>query len=218
MCEVHETRKNYINYSPSFDKTIKVISSLLYNNMNVSLRLNYDKDNINSIISLIHFIKDKFGKYSTLKCYAYPLFSNGSDAYEYINTDYEVKKYENIIKDNLLECGFIDYTKMPQMRTNSCFATNPYSYVINANGDLYKCSLNMSPKEQIGNVTSRMMASDIIMKWCNPILPQECNNCIILPICQGGCRANNVLSLNQPYCNIKLNAIDWALTKILTKH
>lgn len=76
--------------------------------------------------------------------------------------------------------------------------------------------MNMKDESKsIGNVYKQVDLSKQLIEWCNPILQEKCNDCIALPLCQGGCRAAQKSNTDENYCNLKLKDIDIALTSIL---
>ena len=116
----------------------------------------------------------------------------------------------------LLECGYYDPLKMLPRLTNACFATDPYSYVINTDGLLYKCTMdNMNPSRSVGNVRDGVIMNNLIIDWTSPVLPQKCHECKMLPICQGGCRANRILNMDATDCEMKKQLIEITLNHLL---
>ena len=198
MAEIHNKRKSYVNNCFTFGKTIETIRLLLSEGFRVSLRLNYDKDNFNDIVNLIYFIHETFGNQENLICYAYPLFnttSNKEDSYVYCD---DIPVYMPRIISALAKCGYYNPNMILQRRTHACFATDPYSYVINSDGVLYKCTMDkMELSRSVGNVKDGIIMNSVLMEWTTPILPEQCLNCVMLPICQGGCRASRILNLDE---------------------
>ena len=217
LAENHEKRKAYVNTNMTFAKTIENISMLLSAGFHVSLRLNYDKDNYDDIIKLVYFIKETFGDVSNLSCYAYPLFNTPHcKGCSYIEKN-DIVIYESKMKDVLLECGYYNPCGIPSRRTYSCFATDPYSFVINADGLLYKCTMDMSDTSRsVGNVKDDVKMNKPFVEWTTPILPLKCNECKLLPICQGGCRAGHILNIDMNDCAIKKHTMKFALNHLLT--
>lgn len=214
--ENHERRKAYVNSGMTFSRTIGHISLLLTTGIHVTLRLNYDKDNYNDIIKLIYFIKNTFGDTPNLSCYAYPLFNTiHSKGYSYIAKG-EISKYEARLKDVLFECGYYNPLKILSRRTYSCFATDPYSFVINTDGLLYKCTMDMSDTSRaVGNVQDGVNINNPLTEWTTPILPSKCEKCKLLPICQGGCRFGQLFNIEMNDCAIKKQALEYTLNNLL---
>ena len=216
LAKRHDKRKAYISSKYSFEKTIKIRKLLLTAGLNVSLRLNYDKKNFVDIKDLVYYIKEIFGNSTNLSCYAYPLFNTFTHDENVYLSEEDIPIYESEIKKVLAECRFYNPLKTLPRRTHSCFATDPYSYVINADGLLYKCTMDMSDTSQaIGNVEDGVKIGDSMIEWTMPTLPEQCNKCILLPICQGGCRAGRLLNINMNDCAIKKQSIEFTLENLL---
>lgn len=216
MAEVHDNRKSYINKCFSFGETIETIGWLLSSNFRIILRLNYDKNNITDIIKLIYFIHETFGNNHNLICYAYPLFNtatNQESSYVYYE---DIPRYMPIIINVLMECGYYNPLKIIQRRTNACFATDPYSCVINTDGLLYKCTMDsMEPSRSVGNVNDGFVMNNPLIEWTTPVIPKHCYECKMLPICQGGCRASRMLNMDASGCAIKRQLIEYTLNHLL---
>lgn len=216
MTEIHEKRKAYVDKGSSFSKTLETIGFLLSAGFRISLRLNYDKDNFTDIVKLINYIHETFGNPENLICYTYPLFStisNKENSYVYLE---DIPNYLPRLLDVLMDCGYFNPTKILQRRTNACFATDPYSYVINTDGLLYKCTMGkMVSSQSVGNVTDGIVMNNSIIEWTTPNLPKQCNECKLLPICQGGCRASRMLNMDESGCEIKKQLIEYTLNHLL---
>lgn len=212
----HELRKNYINFQNSFERTLDIIGKLLAREMNVSIRLNYDLNNVRDILAIIPFIRKLYGKTPHLHCYAYPLFDNIDSYFDSFIRKDKIADYNKMITQALYENGYFNLRQALTRKTIGCFAVQPDSFVINTNGDLFKCSMDMKCKSSsIGNIYEQINLSSKYIKWCNPILPQKCNDCIALPLCQGGCRTAQLWDTDENYCSLKLNTLDFSLSKML---
>jgi len=213
----HETRKAYVNYRHSFGKTIETVENLLVEGFHISLRLNYDKSNYKDVIKLIYYIKKTFGNPPNLTCYAYPLF-NVTNSNDYLSGE-DIPIFENGMKDALAECGYYNPMQTLSRRTNACFATEPYSCVISPQGILYKCTMDMADlSRSIGNVKDGIILGEPLVEWTSPVLPDKCQECIMLPICQGGCRAARLLNIKMNDCVIKKQSIEYMLDYLLKKY
>jgi uncharacterized protein len=214
--KTHELRKQYINIEDSFEKTLSVIRKLINKEIDIAIRLNFDKDNFDDIIKLIYYIKSEFSSNKYLKVYAYPLYkSEQYDNMSYISpkeSDFYLDQINNVLLKN-------EYLKLkdmfPKRKKGCCSATSPNSFVINTNGDLYKCSMDMKDNSRsIGNVKKGITNQNVFIEWCMPVLPEKCNDCIALPLCQGGCRANRILHIDDNYCFVKQHSIKYYVANI----
>jgi radical SAM protein with 4Fe4S-binding SPASM domain len=199
----YNSRKNYTNVSNAFDRVISNIQLLLDNRIGVALRLNYDGNNLDSVLELITFLGDRFKGYRHLQCYAYPIFGSYSchlvnDSFSNYNdrtTPDDLLRITKALRDNQL--ASIDFLGNLKYRPSKCFACNYHSFTIAPNGELYKCSFDL--KHSVGSILEGIRLNSTHLKWLESGLENECIECIFLPICQGGCRAS-YLNLSPDRC------------------
>ncbi|MFA5602890.1 MAG: SPASM domain-containing protein, partial [Bacilli bacterium] len=76
-----------------------------------------------------------------------------------------------------------------------CGAVKINSYAIDAEGYMYKCWNDIGNKNKsiyrIDNTEDNIMNLVNYLNF-NPFKYQDCNNCVALPICVGGCPYNNL--------------------------
>ena len=90
----------------------------------------------------------------------------------------------------LLEHGF-SIQRLPQPVMTFCFAQLMNSFLIDSNGDLYRCFNHAGDKSKVmGNVRQeidyRQPAFNSLFSF-DPFENESCRECGILPICMGGC-------------------------------
>lgn len=205
MKEFHEKRRPMIDNSESFERIISNIVNMDKNsNAQVHIRVNVDKDNINSAYELVDYLSalvlvdidmnlgmmKEFGcEHSCGNCNS-NLFTMKDFAEEFL----EFRDY--------LEChGFYNaISKMqPEYKVNSCTMDAPDSYVIDPNGYVYKCISKVGQREQsIGNVKTGFLTD--AHNTVSPFEFENCTKCRYFPICKGGCLMNN--GGNRRECNI----------------
>jgi len=197
----YENRKQYVNVSNAFERVIENISGLLKQSINVSVRLNYDVNNVDSIIRVIDTLGERFSAYKNFKCYVYPLFDiHEKTELEQLEANKTLLKLWNILKNkNLYKVN------LPLYRQTNCYACNANSFVIHPSGDLFKCSMDLENK--VGNVDSVIDKNNILLDWCDINLSDKCHECIFLPLCQGGCTAGK-LGIAHINCFLEKNVID----------
>lgn len=204
----YNLRKNYYDKNITLDTIIHNINLLTSKRIFVSIRLNYDKDNYESIKSLCEYLSNNLVDKNRIRVYPYPLFGtynghigceNGSTSDQLYNL-YSVLDREGLLnKEKALKLSY---------RKSRCFACNVNSFVIDANGELYKCTTDL--KKNIGSVFDGVKLNESYFKWCNNRLVEECEKCIFLPICQGGCMAGHI-NTNAVKCFLQKEIIDKVL-------
>lgn len=186
--ENYERIKDYIDTVDAFDVVMRNIHNLINNNINVSLRLNVDKNNCNDILQLIDEIYRKFK--NEVAIYPYPIFEtkgnskdlieNGELAY-YIGTVYE--KLKNLGYREKV-CEFKDFIPW------YCSSTLPQNFVIMPDGKLLKCQSEVGQELFVGDIEHGVTNFTRNAEFAKIELDDKCVQCCYLPICQGGCQAS----------------------------
>ena len=184
--KIHDRRKKYNNLLNSFERTINNIHLLIENNIKVSIRINYDYSNIESVYELIKYLGEEFRNRDCLFCYAHHLFDN----YNYLNNNHRlIDTYK--INRIIVEEGLSNYKflfKHLNRRNGLCGFCSKNSYVIEPDGSLIKCAADKQSK--YGSVEG-VDNQSLLNKWTSALLEERCNNCIFEPLCQGGCRTSH---------------------------
>ena len=154
----------------------------------IVLRVNIDENNADSIDEVTNTIR----RLNLIHVKAYPApikATNGCYQNEVCFTRYSFQdfEYNYLIKQN--DTTMI-MSKYPTRRLNACCADYTNAFVINADGEMYKCWSDIGIKcYSIGNVSNgkRNLMNEILYLKDDPTQDRECCNCKFLPICLGGC-------------------------------
>lgn len=135
------------------------------------------------------------------------------------NTDSSKDFAENCLSTEEFACVCADFenllfskkikTDYPEPTRMGCGADYLYSYVIDADGDMYKCWNDIGIKgNSIGNIGVLENLSQFVqnpnqnyskyLTW-SPFDFEKCRECNILPICMGGCQYNG-RDAGEPVC------------------
>ena len=209
--ETHNKRRPHISNKDSFKRILSNISCLLelQPNIMIHLRVNVDHTNKDEFPLLIKFLNDKFGLNKNFKIY--PGFVQDTTA---CNTGsgctLDTKNQLKFKLDAFYKYG-INLGYYPTVRDNICMAQHVNSFVIDANGDITKCWLDVGRSDRaIANVNSKgLIDSSLLTKYlvgCNPFYDETCIKCNIFPICGGGCQhdriENQYFSAHHNICTI----------------
>lgn len=179
----------------NFDNTIENIKRLLERGIVVNLCIKYWSEQLPFVFETIDYLKKDFQEYAKkglLKISPSPLFKvpdlcNITEGIRHtLDTNLiRAKKYleasDMTNGEDLFDLSF---------KEGQCYACTEGSLVISPTGKLYKCALAMKDKSMcIGDIDNGIEHNKYYFKWVTPILPDECIDCIFLPLCQGGCRA-----------------------------
>lgn len=187
----HDSKRYLKNGNPTYEKILKNLKENYRYLVNVSLRINLDEKNIGSEKSIIKEI-ETFDKEGKIKPYIARV-RNENDTYrddvcidQKKFDEYEFNFYRNQYTN------FIDRI-YPKRISNFCTADYKNSYVINYNGDIYKCWSDIGiEKTKIANIGDKYSEDINYSNYYKYILfdpteDEDCKNCKILPLCMGSC-------------------------------
>lgn len=207
---IHELRKKLPQ--GSFESIINSIKLLLAKGIKLSLRINFDIDNYNSVVELIEYLSNCIGAQHNLNVYVANLF--GSE------TDGSIIALKRKLEQMLLKFGFKKRLyRRPKYVKGRCFACDKNSFVITPSGNLYKCPQDMYSADSIvGSIYSGVDHNSIsYTKWCETTVTDECDDCVMLPLCQGGCRACEITNFKAEKCNISFDDVNLFLIDLYNK-
>ena len=214
--------KQYIDISPedAFNRVIDKIKLVLNANIPIQLRVNFLTSKIIEAKQTFEYILELLADADTSNLYLYmaPLDVKDNDEIisrfackgsehpylQLVKTQFNAGFPVNSIigeKDNKTKL-LRSFNIMPKCA--SCGITPHKRIIVDADGTLYKCHRLSGRKEwSTGNVV------DGIDKDCypyryfsNPFVDDDnCKNCNLLPLCHGGCRANNIIYGHKHKCH-----------------
>lgn len=195
--ETHNKRRPLKNGQATFDRIIKNLAEMKKeDNIIVDLRINADKSNVNEAKNLIKFITD-----NNLSKFIFPYLARVVNDNNVYNDDclLSAEEYFNYIvdfKEFMLANGYsknqIRIYDYPTRKSNICSCDMTASYVINADGSIYKCWEKVGMSEaSLGNINDFdkliMTPSYLSNMVFDPTLDNECGKCKYMPLCMGGC-------------------------------
>lgn len=189
---VHLSRKRYIAMPDAFERTLDNIETLAAAGIHVTIRLNVDDGNLESLVRLIETLSKRFGGNKNIGCYAFPLFDCGScfapDAPE------KARLLVNLA-EALVGSGLVSAENAfgLRRRETQCFARNSNGFLIAPDGTIYKCSQVIDvPREAVGSVFEGVSSNAAFLRWTSPHIPAECKDCVFFPLCLSGCKAGEL--------------------------
>ena len=188
--ESHNKRRPLKGDKPTFEKIIKNLEDNYDILNNVNLRINMDKENEDSGEKILKLLVDKkiIGKIT-------PYIARVTDDNDCYNSgtcitseDFALKDFDYLVKTNeVLNIGH----RYPKPKTVFCGADRSSSYVINADGKIYKCWCDIGYEDRaVGtNIESIDISSKYYIDYMSYDVTKDskCEDCNILPICMGGC-------------------------------
>lgn len=199
--ETNDVRRLLTDGSSSFDaisQNIDYAKDLL----DIHIRCNIDKTNVNSIDFLTDYFKQK-----GVVMHVAPV-DKSTDVCkvdkETCFTPYEFKDIEmyTVNKQYTENKDFIS-TKLPTIRTLGCGTLGNSSYVIDPEGNLLKCWNYVGDESKIiGNVATGELMNKENLKWLTFGINDKCSKCKLLPTCAGGC-PDATMRDGEPKCSYR---------------
>lgn len=192
--EEYFRRKNYTDQRETIYFTLlNNIKKMAKKGIRVQIRMNIDRDNLESIYLLVHDLEQIFYKHENVTFY--PAFLTGSK--QKLSEDEKV----GILKELLLKVK--NQSKMPvsdylykMPKTHACFYNNQGAFCVDTNGDIFICEHMLGHKEHaIGNIYEGFDKAKNVREPSGR--RKECQKCVFLPKCHGGCQST-YLSHEEP--------------------
>ena len=194
----------YSDVNP-FDVVMQNIKRCLDANINIRIRINFNPLEYNKAVTTVEYLKQRFGEDANFFVYLAPIDSTELPA---IANDFKESSKHPLIA--LLDaeedfCSFGNYDKRVENGSDydailrkyylspiptSCYGGCESSLTIDSTGNIFDCHRLLGHEEYAsGNVFSGRISNEITKYYSNPIISDDkCNNCNLLPICQGGCK------------------------------
>lgn len=187
MEEEHNRRKNYKAVSDNpFLRTIENIHALLDAGVFVSLRVNFDPNNIDSVKELLPYLANEFSGKEKLSVYVAKIFEDcgswksGRTADQSIMMDQLHKEFTRFLADKKLS-----RTKAYDNRYKYyyCGANNVHHRTVGPDGKFLLCH-NLSASDGYGSIFDGITDQELFKRWTvKSDIPEKCNGCPMLPEC-----------------------------------
>ncbi|HYE67236.1 MAG TPA: radical SAM protein [Anaerovoracaceae bacterium] len=205
----HNQKRRLKNNSgePTFDRIVENLILAKKHGIAPAIRVNIDKQTQSELKQLVELMIEKGlgedlylgyleGNTDSCKGYAANCLSHEEFAKTYVD-------YEKLLLSKNLKPGY------PLLHHTYCGADYLYSYVIEPNGNMYKCWNEVGiEKHSIGNIGTCEDYEQLIknpnqnyakfLTW-SPFSFEKCRECSFLPICVGGCQYNGQRA-GEPVC------------------
>lgn len=195
----------------SFQNVIENILNAANSDITVYVRMNLG-DNYEELCELIEYLSKRIGFHYRIFYYVYPLFEK-TYAFDR-NTILQTIK----LNDKLVECNLMKFSDLYKFsyRKTRCFATNYNGYTIGPDGQLYNCTHLMKSEGAIGTIDSYSMYNTKRLRFTALDVSDECQSCVLYPICKGGCRAAELGLADLNQCNMYKTCLDVVAQKLLS--
>ena len=156
--EIHDRRRRNVTGESTFDKLIDRVNLLLNENLSVIVRINIDKENISRVDELLDTLAERIDKREDLKIdfgqvspFTDICKSIESDCYNNAQfADVMIPLYEKVLLRSFTVNKMAAY---PVPLTNFCCADYANDFVVDNDGELYRCWNHVGNlKQSSGNV------------------------------------------------------------------
>ena len=202
MAEFHDKRRPAAGGGKTFDRILRNIEKVQKTtDVCVKLRINVDKENIESAFELVRYCASKGLQDMDLTLGMLKEFGCDHKCAGCNPNLFSTEEFAGVFvsfRELAGELGFERaYEKMqPEYKVNSCTLDCPDSYVIDAEGYVYKCISQVGqPDKSIGNVITGF--DETAHDRFSPFVRKECTKCKYFPICKGGCLNSGQVAGNQ---------------------
>lgn len=186
--EDHDKRRFLKGGHPTFDRIIENLSASKDNLPgHVAIRINADRHNIDRVDNVVKILREK-GLEDKVHPYL-AMVENSNDAYN-DNSCLHTNEFSQCEFDFITRNGLDIVGRTPQQIGNYCGADTCGSYVINADGRIYRCWDDIGMEERsVGTLKEGPKDCPVMYEFMmyDPTEDPECRDCKFLPVCMGGC-------------------------------
>lgn len=212
--EYNKAKAYYNDKLYNFKQVVENIKLLLDKGIFVSVRMNYNRDNYHSLSSLIDYLATI--KCKRLSCYVYPLWDALGDQ----ENGFKSQAYSdsNLVQlfDKLVDAGLANLKLIGRLnyKRGLCKSCNTQSIAVFPDGSIGKCSETFN--QRLGTVWDGIQDVALFDFWTSADVSDECKECKLLPLCQGGCRSSSFTAMPKcyPYKDILPEMIRWYVGKV----
>jgi uncharacterized protein len=192
--EVHDRMRPLVSGKGSFWRIVENLHHAV-DHLTVSIRMNVDTENVQRAEELLQILAAEGlagrlsvnlgqiigvddGDGAPSSTYSPPCFTSSGFANAEVEFNALARRY-----------GFA-HTSVPSPTGAPCTAVRANELVVGSEGELYKCWDSVgTPSEVIGHISDYKNINGRMQRWLkyNPFDDKECQGCIAMPVCMGGC-------------------------------
>lgn len=196
----HDARRTLHDGTPTYDQILQNVKNCV-NMLDISIRCNVDKTNIDSTFELLEYLECN-GLKNKVHFYLAPV-DNINNVCMNDNHCLTIKEFSHEETEFYKRAILAGFKVQPFGGTNLgiCCAVSMNSYVVDPLGDLYKCWDNIGRNDhKVGSIFESPMLNKNMIRWMSyEPSDVECQNCFAFPMCMGGC-PNHALNSSKKQC------------------
>lgn len=188
----HDLRKRYSDKGKCYyDNLVALVGKLLDKGVYTTCRFNLDMENIQDLNLVLRDFK-QYIRFQHFFFQPIPLHApkKSSKMMKYVGKDNYHEFWNNVYETLFKERYLQDINRLLPRRSQSvCTAMLNNFFLINADGNLFRCDQELHCEENsVGNCRRGVVHNKNLRKWLDDRLAEECVDCKFLPICLGGCK------------------------------
>ena len=200
----YEKRKNY-QVNNAWKTVIGNIYRISKSGVHITVRFNFDKENKESVKEATTFLISQKDWNHNIAIYYYPLEPNGIDNSNYYN-EQEYKDVMTELYTHLYESGYyvgrtyaLDFHKL----SLPCYGATLGTVAVDYYGKIYQCQHLLCHDEYaIGDVFEGIAITQQVNNWYDGTVSEKCQECEVLPLCQGGCVTKPKIGQQKYICHM----------------
>lgn len=180
---IYNQTKAYIDKpADPYKRVMSNISNALDEGLEITLRLNMDRENAEDLLELVDEIANRFGGRMNLNVLPMLLVEFAGKIHSFEDEDASVDAYRKL-KDKLQSLDLLKKTPLSRdWQLNQCIADNDAAEVIMPDGCIQKCE-HFNEDETVGSIYSDERDEIIIASWKQCSTFEECVTCPLFPRC-----------------------------------
>lgn len=189
---VHDRRRPLKDGNETFQRILDNIKEAV-GKISVSIRMNVDEENRGTITDLVDIlVQEGLGERASFylgQTYPYTAACGDIAGWCLTDEDFSLLELETLIE--MVGRGLSWTFGMPTAKNHFCLADSENSHVITPRGGIINCWNEVDNSQaEVGHLlnpsTDKMKENIERWQWWNPF-ELECTNCVLLPVCMGGC-------------------------------
>ena len=224
MADLHDKRRCLKSGKPTFNTIIGNIDNMQskYPQIGVSIRVNVDESNEDDFIRLYKFLSDRHYPNAQVSLAFVKNLSDCKTCTNLCDRNHQAEFIKKV-QDKYGICGAFVF---PMPERNECAIRNKNAIVIGPQGEVYKCWNDVGDISRvIGKIGGKVKNETLLLRYlvgADPFEDPNCLNCLLLPVCGGGCPLSRIQNKyegkNVNYCPlIKDHLYDFLLVHINKK-
>ena len=207
--EVHNKTRVLRSGGGSFDRIFSNIHDLARadSKVRVSIRVNYNHRNINSISGLLGLFSADIR--AQLRVVFEPIFGSEEHSATSNLAPAVISRTINRCYEEAESLGYcVQHRELGVGRLVYCYAERENQFIVDFKGDVFKCSVGDFQTEsrfgRIGEGGRLIRDNDQWDRWYGlREFEERCEECVFLPLCMGGCRKNRIANRTTgSYCHL----------------